>query len=134
MVYRRNSPQVYTIVPNSLYTLTVNSRDVPMQGCSNISLTTSQHFQVIENDIIAACVVNNGGNISPLYVTSTGKLDAIQIHQSGYENCRDDQLNIIDLSTVDHRLRNALHVHATLGMYTCCVKIFIISYCLPILQ
>ena len=118
MVYRRSamSPQVYAIVTNSTYTLEVNSQDLPMQGCSNITLNTSQHFQILENDIIAACVLDNEGEIFPLFVTSTGKLDAIQVYQSGYENCRDDQLNIIDLSSLDHRMRNALHVHATLDV------------------
>ena len=114
MVYRRsNTPQVYTVVPNSMYTLQVNSTVFPIQGCSNVELSESQRFQILENDIIAACVLENFGERYPLFVTSTGRVDAIQVYE---QRCIDDQLGTIDLGRLNHRIRNALHLHATLGM------------------
>lgn len=109
------SPLTYIAVPNSTHTLTEDSFNLPMQGCSNVTLDVSQHFQVLENDIVAACVLNSGGAIYPLFVTSTSKLDAIQVNHGGNRMCTDDELNQIDLSRLDHRVRNALHVHAIMG-------------------
>ena len=116
-MYRRNSAteQAFTAVPNSVFTLTVNSADLPMQGCSNVTLDASQHFQVMENDIVAACVLNNNGDVPPLFVTSTTVAESIQVYQDGYNMCRDDQLSMIDLGMLNHRTRNTLHLYATLG-------------------
>ena len=114
MVYRRsNTPQVYTVVPNSMYDLQVNSTTLPMQGCSSVELSASQRFQILENDIIAACVLDSSGAIYPLFVTSTGRVDAIQVYE---QRCGENQLSTIDLGRLNHRIRNALHLHATLGM------------------
>ena len=74
MVYRKNpsSSHVYNVVPNSVYTYTANSFALPRQGCSSVSLSTEQQFQILENDLVAACV-RDAGMISPLFVTSTGE-------------------------------------------------------------
>jgi len=116
IVYRRTATsRVFTAVPNSMYDLGVNGTDLPMQGCSNVTLSQSQQFQILENDIIAACVLDNKGGIFPLFVTSSESHEAIQIRQDGYEMCTDDQLSTINLNSLHRGIRNTLHLHAILG-------------------
>ncbi len=59
LVYRRNvTTGVYHPVPNSLYNLTVNYENLQTMfmnfGCGNITLTSTQQFQILQNDIISA--------------------------------------------------------------------------------
>lgn len=123
IVYRRNdagsSRQVYTPVPNSMYNLVANSSDLPEQGCSSVMLNTSQQFQILENDIMAACVLDNYvGDVYPLFVTSSSSNpEARQIREltSGDPICTDQDLSMIDLSDLSHRKRNILHLFATIG-------------------
>ena len=61
LVYREtNESGVYSVVPGSNYTLLRNSSELDQTGvdCENITLNSSQQFQILPNDIVSACIMN----------------------------------------------------------------------------
>ncbi len=72
----------YNPVPNSIYNI-------------NIKLRSTEEFQILENDIISACDIDND-DINPLFVTCSFSNEALQINMDGYEMCTDVQLGTID--------------------------------------
>lgn len=116
MVYRSNNVAgVYDRVNNSLYYLKMNYEQLPTFGigCSAVTLNSSQQFQILQNDIIAACIVESDSDgINPLNVTSYFADKAYRVDVG----CTDDSLNSIDtnLDSSGFNRQNILLLHASI--------------------
>ena len=122
MVYRSsNVTGVYNIVNNSLHYLKMDYELLPTHGigCSNVTLNTTQQFQILQNDIIAACVLdsNSEEGINPLYVARTWPNQAYHIEVE----CTDDQLNSIELINSGYRIRDLLRLNASIMNSECAI-------------
>ena len=83
------------------------------------TITAAQLFEIQENDIIAACVWDNG-DTNPLYLVGDGASTNQLLYQyniNGYQDCTADQLALVDTSHSRFTLRgdSRLHLHANIG-------------------
>ena len=83
--------------------------------CENITLDSSQQFQILPNDIVSACVTNfPDAGIAPLYTLSAGSEAR---HFSINSRCTDTDLDNIDTTTINSDLSLRLHLHATVSKW-----------------
>ena len=104
------------MVRGSNYTLLRNYSDLEEMGCGNIVLNTNQHFHILPNDIIAACIISDIDNdvpIQPLFVTSRVGDDAYEMLVKS--ECLDGELVSIDTNQLRFITRRQLHLNATIG-------------------
>ncbi len=98
--------------------------NLPVTECRSID--ANQAFEIQPNDIIAACLKNQGST-DPLRVTSFSMQEALII-TSISNDCVDDDLNSLNLVSLNSRTRNLLLVEAVISKlhtiiehkYYCC--------------
>ena len=122
LVYRRNTTTgVYHQVPNSLYSLMVRYEELQAtnnRGCGSVILNSTDQFDIMQNDIVAACIIDNDG-IMPLYLTGFMTSDdrAYQVGPDDYEMCTNEQLRMITESQVRTDLVRTLALHAVISEF-----------------
>ena len=121
IVYRRESPSSsnYRPVPGSITTKQLEYRDLSRFGC--LDETSIQQFEIQENDVIGACIMDMG-RINPLYLvggigSSVQDQKLYQYDRRNYDDCTTSQIGTVDTSRNDFRLRNRfkLHLFANIG-------------------
>ena len=124
MVYRRPdlTSDSYMPVPGSITSQLLMSNNVGSTfQCMTVAAT--QRFEIQENDIVGACIQNQG-SVNPLYligdtndINSNQKL--YQYDSSGYEGCTSEQIGNVDTENIDFRQRNELilHLYTITGTY-----------------
>ena len=121
IVYRRESPSSsnYRPVPGSITTKQLEYRDLSRFGC--LDETSIQQFEIQENDVIGACIMDVG-QINPLYLvggigSSVQNQKLYQYDRRPYDDCTTSQVGLVDTSHNDFRLRNRfkLHLFANIG-------------------
>ena len=121
LVYRRSSATSddYIQVAGSVTDLVLPNATVTGDfRCGTIAPT--QPFEIQENDIIAACVWDDGP-ISPLYLVGNGASTDQLLYQYDrlfYDNCMASQLALVPTDLSEFRLRgdHRLHLYADIGM------------------
>ena len=119
MVYRSsNVTGVYNIVNNSLHYLKMDYELLPTHGigCSNVTLNTTQQFQILQNDIIAACIIEGDSEVNRLHVARDWPNQAYYVRVG----CSDDQLNSIDLNS-GYKIRDLLRLNASIMNSECAI-------------
>ena len=111
MVYRQNTTTsgMYNLVPNSLYNLRLNYSDLENNGCHNILLSTTQQFQILQNDVVSACLPTDD-NINPLHINRNRQ--GLEEYWFNRE-CAND-LNSVNTDQERQR-QDRLHLHATIS-------------------
>ena len=124
IVYRRSSATSNDYVPvsGSITTIQLTSGISSNFRCR--SATVAQRFEIQENDVIAACIWDQG-DVHPLYlVGDTNNRNAAQelyqYDRRSYDDCTSSQINTVDTSHRDFRRREEyrLHLYANIGMFT----------------
>ena len=85
--------------------------NLPTRECRSID--ANQAFEIQPNDIVAACMKNQGST-DPLRVTSFSMHEALQI-TSISNDCVDDDLNSLNLVSLNSRTRRLLLVEAVIS-------------------
>ena len=119
MVYRSsNVTGVYNIVNNSLNYLKMDYELLPTHGsgCSNTILNTTQQFQILQNDIVAACIIEGDSEISRLRVANQNPNQAYYVRVG----CTDHQLKSIDLNS-EYEIRDLLRLNASIMNSECAI-------------
>ena len=122
LVYRRNSATSddYVPVAGSVTNLVLlNALVTGNFRCATIA--AAQPFEIQENDIIAACVWDDGP-INPLFlVGDDANTDQLlyQYDRTRYDDCTTSQLESVDIGQSDFRQRRdyRLHLYADIGIY-----------------
>ena len=115
MVYRLNaSTSVYYRVSNSLTTYISNN--LAWENCLSIPLGQNQSFNIQPNDIAAACMIQNS-NTNPLRLSCWGRNEALQITESSYDDCTEDQLLSLDIPNLSSRTANFLLLEAVISKF-----------------
>ena len=121
LVYRRDTTTgAYHPVPDSLYTLTVRYQDLQTTnnfGCGNVTLDPDQQFDILLNDIVSACMIDDG-TIKPLFVTHNSGQVAYYLDSDDLDTCADEQLMTITEDQVRNTRDNVLTVHASISKFT----------------
>ena len=120
LVYRRSSATSddYIQVAGSVTELVLPNATVTGNfRCANTAPT--QPFEIQENDIIAACVWDDGA-INPLYLVGDGASTSESLYQSdrrNNEDCTASVLASVDTTDSTFRLRgnSRLHLFANIG-------------------
>ena len=127
MVYREsaNTTGVYNLVPNSLYTLTEDTiydyehmKDEFV--CRNISLNTSQQFQILQNDVISTCMTENNASLNIISRSRNGNRKEQYLYRfRGYGSCINERLGTILHSNNANRIgiNIQLHLYATISKF-----------------
>lgn len=122
IIYRRSSltSDIYIPVSGSITTTVLSHNAVSRFRCRDETLT--QTFEIWENDVIGACIMDKG-NINPLYLIGDTNNDnanqrLYQFDRGGYDDCMPSQINSIDTSNSDFVQRSEwnLHLYANIGM------------------
>ena len=122
MVYRRSDPtsDSYVPVPGSIMSQLLGSVEFSTFSCMTVN--AASRFEIQENDVVGACVWDDG-NVNPLYlIGDTNDNDAnqklYQYDRSGYEDCTSAQIGNVDTGHSDFRQRDEwkLHLYAITGM------------------
>ena len=115
MVYRQNaSTSVYYRLSNSLTTYI--SEGLAEEGCLSIPLSQNELFDIQPNDIAAACMIEDD-NTNPLRLLCRSRDVALRITESNYDDCTEDQLLSLDISTLDSESDNFLLIEAVLSKF-----------------
>ncbi len=110
MVFRPNRrTQTYDRVEGSH--MVFQESNPPEKECRSIN--ANQAFEIQPNDIVAACMKNQV-NTNPLRVTSYSMHEALQITSIG-NGCVDDDLNSLNLVSLNSKTRNLLLVEAVIS-------------------
>ncbi len=110
MVFRQNRrTPAYDRVEGSR--MVFQESNLPVTECRSIDANPT--FEIQPNDIAAACMKNQG-NTDPLRVTSFSMREALQI-TSISNNCVDNDLNSLNLVSLNSRTRNLLLVEAVIS-------------------
>ncbi len=110
MVFRPNgSTPTYDRVEGSH--MVFQESNLPTRECRSID--ANQAFEIQPNDIVAACLKNQGYTHS-LRVTSFSMHEALRIISIS-DNCVDDDLNSFNLVSLNSRTRNLLLVEAVIS-------------------
>jgi len=119
VVYRRSETGLYESVPGSITEVILTQSEVSMFRCR--TMTVSQSFEIQENDVVGACVWNQG-EVNPLYlVGDTGDNTAnerlYQYNRRNTENCDISRIASINTARTDIMLRSQskLHLYITTG-------------------
>ena len=144
IVYRRHSPtsNIYEPVAGSVTEKILLHNDVPNFRCRTETL--ARRFEIRENDVISACVWDDGP-INPLYLVgdsfSTNQ-NLYQYDRSGYDDCRTSQIGSVNTTRSDfrQRARYRLHLYVNIGALvhddtvSCSLKQFLLQMLLPSVQ
>ena len=101
LVYRQTGTSTYELVPGSTMPVTISlrhSRDGGFQ-CHQATLSQSEQFNIQENDIVAACLMDTGSTnpISTVGVENSGSSGQVyQYNAKNYQWCTASQLQMID--------------------------------------
>ena len=123
MVYRRSNPTSDSYVPvvGSIMSNLLRSTDLGSSfRCRTI--TATQRFEIQENDIVGACVWDQG-DVHPLYLIgdtndNNANQKLYQYDRSSYDDCTSVQIGNVDTGRSDFRQRDEwkLHLYAITGM------------------
>ena len=123
MVYRRSNPTSDSYVPvaGSIMSNLLRFRDLSSSfRCRTI--TATQRFEIQENDIVGACVWDQG-DVHPLYLIgdtndNNANQKLYQYDRSSYDDCTSAQIGNVDTGHSDFRQRDEwkLHLYAITGM------------------
>ena len=115
MVYRQNTnTSVYYRVSNSLTTYTSNN--LAWQKCLSIPLGQNKSFDIQPNDIAAACMIHDS-NTKPLQLACRDRNVALRITEQSYDDCTEDQLLSLDISTLTSATDNFLLLEAVTSKF-----------------
>ena len=124
IVYRRadSTSAIYEPVAGSTTSIRLSYNDARM-GFRCLREDVSQSFEIQENDVIGACVWDEGASINPLRII--GKDDdspgqkLYQYNRINYELCTDQQIGRFNTGflTLVQKSRLRLHVYANIGTY-----------------
>ncbi len=120
MVFRESGGD-YNLVEKSYQRVDRTAALVNGFGCAVEQLDETQQFQVQENDIIAACTVDNSA-LRPLHVHAINAGGHTLRELSDFDTGSTDSCSATELSTVkgsDLEMRDnyALHLFANIGKY-----------------
>lgn len=123
IVYRRNSStsDIYQPVTGSTTTILIDYEAASTFSCRTENL--DEPFEIQENDVVGACIWDDGISESLLLVGTTTNAslnqNLYQFDKQGYQNCETDQLESIDTSDSNFILRDRwmLHLYANMGKY-----------------
>ncbi len=122
MVFRQNGrTPTYDRVEGSH--MVFQESNLPIRECRSID--ANQAFEIKPNDIVAACLKNQG-NTDPLRVTSFSMHEALQI-TSISNDCVDDDLNSLNLVSLNSQTINLLLVEAVISKLHTIIRL--IYYC-----
>ena len=121
LVYRQTGNSTYEPVPGSTKSVTITLR-CPSDGgfrCQEVTLSQSEQFTIQRNDIVAACLMDSAST-NPIRIVGEGSAQSGsgQVYHydvSGFQRCRDTQLQSIDTQNPDFTSRNGicrLHLYA----------------------
>ena len=112
MLFRQSgSTQTYNRVTNSYNVY--RRRGEPLVACTSISLDPGEIFEVQPNDIIGACL-RDQGNTHPLRVTISSPNEALYV-TSINDDCRDNDLQSLNLDSLTSTTNNVLLVEAIIS-------------------
>ena len=122
LVYRQTSATTYEPVPGSTRTVTLSLR-CPRDGgfrCREETLTQNEQFSIQENDIIAACLMDDSST-NPIRIVGEGSVGSGQVYQynrNNYESCTTAQLQTVDTAMSSFISQNGiyrLHLYADIS-------------------
>ncbi len=112
MLFRQSgSTQTYNRVTNSYNVY--RRRGEPLVACTSISLDPGEIFEVQPNDIIGACL-RDQGSTHPLRVTISSPNEALYV-TSINDDCRDNDLQSLNLDSLTSTTNNVLLVEAIIS-------------------
>ncbi len=116
MVFRENGDN-FRLVEGSRVKVTRTQSQVNGFGCDVEQLDEEQHFQVQEDDIIAACTVDTS-TAKPLRVQTNAEgytLQKISINTGNSDSCSSNNLRTLRRRDLEERNQFALHLSADIG-------------------
>ena len=123
MIYRRLDPTSdrYVPVAGSIMTQMLAPNEVGSNfSCETVAAT--EIFEIQENDIVGACV-RNQGNVNPIYLIGDTADDnanqkLYQEDRNNHEDCTEMQIRNVDTGHANFRQRNEwiLHLHVITGI------------------
>ena len=116
LVYRQTGNSTYEPVPRSNKSVTITLR-CPSDGgfrCREVTLSQSEQFTIQQNDIVAACLMNNFFSIYSLRIVGegsnqTGSGQVYQYDRFLYQLCTSTQLQTIDTQRSEFTSRNGIY-------------------------
>ena len=123
MIYRRSDPNSdrYVPVAGNIMTQLLAPNEVGSNfSCKTVAAT--EMFEIQENDIVGACIWNQG-NVYPLYlIGDTTDVNAnqklYQYNRNNNEDCTRTRIEDVDTGRSDFQQRNEwiLHLHVITGI------------------
>ena len=123
LVYRQTGASTYEPVPGSMksVTLTLNCANMGGFECRDVMLTQSEQFTVQENDIVAACLMDDSST-DPIQVVGSipfgTSRNLYEYAASNYEQCLNSQLQSIDTQDQAFVEQRSILGSAALHLYT----------------
>jgi len=123
MVYRRASPTSndYSAVNGSAWEKTVQWSDIrdSQFQCMQENLNPNHYVEIQENDIVGACIKNDGP-VEPLLLVGTktnAMTNTYRLRGSSYDDCSLSDYNTVDTgsSRFEPRGTSILHLHANIS-------------------
>ena len=124
MVYRRSSIRnYYSVVSGSIKEMAIPWSVVQRSEftCMDEVLSSEEHFEILQNDIVGACIKDDFGLDYPLLLVGTSNgssLRTYQLDRSNIQYCTLSQTNPVDTSDTMFKQRSTstLHLYANIGM------------------
>lgn len=120
LVFRRSTTtsNIYELVAESKTSNLLPSSSVSDFSC--LTVEASQSFEIQENDVVGACVWNQGTDVRPLYVvgdTNDNSANQRLYHYGGSNDCTNSQLQNISTTHNDFQQKSEwkLHLYANTG-------------------
>lgn len=118
MVYREtDQTRVYSVVPRSLHTLVLEYSDLQASGCRREMLNANQQFQVLPNDILAACIFRNSST-EPLFMIDGSDRQAYRIRDVS-DDCIDNELSTVNVNRLGSNDMLLLRANIRKFKYNC---------------
>ena len=122
LVYRQTGTSTYEPIPGSTKSVTISLR-CPRDGgfrCREATLSQSEQFNIQENDIVAACLMDTGST-NPIRIVGYEFLGSsrqvYQYNADNYEQCTTSQLQTIDTQNSAFTLLSGLFSSSRLHLY-----------------
>ena len=129
LVYRKTKISAYERVPGSIKIVTISLR-CPEEGgfqCRQERLPQSEQFNIQENDIVAACLMDT----NPIHIVATGEESSgssTQVYHYNANQCTTSQPQTINIDTLQNSTFR-LHLYAEIAskyMHAVCAHMSIL--------